>query len=162
MTEANEQLLAAARAYVTDIFTHRMAAEMVFHSLEHTEDVVEASSRMADYYLLNEDDRLVLLLSAWFHDVGYSAGKAEGHEEVSIEMAKQFLESRHLDDTLVQRVASCIQATRMPQSPITQTEKILCDADLAHLATDDFKARNLLLKQERENLLGQKIPKNDW
>ena len=162
MTEANEQLLAAARAYVTDIFTHRMSVEMVFHNLEHTEDVVEASSRMADYYQLEEEDRLVLLLAAWFHDVGYSAGKAEGHEDVSIEMARQFLESRHLEDSLVQRVTSCIQATRMPQSPITLTEKILCDADLAHLATDDFKARNLLLKQERENLLGQKIPKKEW
>ncbi|MGV3530104.1 MAG: Pycsar system effector family protein [Flavisolibacter sp.] len=162
MTEANEQLLAAARAYVTDIFTHRMSVEMVFHNLEHTEDVVEASSRMADYYQLEEEDRLVLLLAAWFHDVGYSAGKAEGHEDVSIEMARQFLESRHLEDSLVQRVTSCIQATRMPQSPITQTEKILCDADLAHLATDDFKARNQLLKQERENLLGQKIPKKNW
>ena len=116
MTEANEQLLAAARAYVTDIFTHRMSVEMVFHNLEHTEDVVEASSRMADYYQLEEEDRLVLLLAAWFHDVGYSAGKAEGHEDVSIEMARQFLESRHLEDSLVQRVTSCIQATRMPLS----------------------------------------------
>jgi predicted metal-dependent HD superfamily phosphohydrolase len=162
MNEANEQLLAAARAYVTDIFTHRLGPEFVFHNIEHTEDVVESCSHMADFYQLEQEDRLVLMLAAWFHDTGYSAGKAEGHEDVSIEMASQFLHNRHVDDTLIQRVISCIQATRMPQSPITQTEKILCDADLSHLATDDFKARNLLLKQERENLLGQKISKKDW
>ncbi len=162
MNEANEQLLAAARAYVTDIFTHRLGSEFVFHNIEHTEDVVEACSHMADFYQLNEEDRLVLMLAAWFHDTGYSAGKAEGHEDVSMELATQFLQNRHVDESIIQRVTSCIQATRMPQSPITQIEKILCDADLSHLATEDFKARNQLLKQERENLFGHKISKKEW
>jgi hypothetical protein len=63
---------------------------------------------------------------------------------------------------VIQRVSSAIQATRMPQSPISQIEKILCDADLYHLATEDFKPRNQLLKQEQESLLGHKIPKKDW
>jgi hypothetical protein len=50
----------------------------------------------------------------------------------------------------------------MPQSPVSLIEKILCDADLFHLSTEDFKARNQLLKQERENLLGHKIDKKEW
>lgn len=162
MNEANSQLLAAARAYVTDIFQHKVNPEFVFHSLEHTEDVVEACSHMADYYQLHEDDRLVLLLAAWFHDTGYSTGQAEGHEEASVQIATQFLHARSLDDTIVQRVTSCIQATRMPQSPVSLIEKILCDADLFHLSTEDFKARNQLLKQERESLLGHKIDKKEW
>lgn len=162
MNEANEQLLAAARAYVTDIFSHKVKPEFVFHNIEHTEDVVEACSHMADYYQLHEDDRLVLMLSAWFHDVGYASGQSEGHEEVSVQMATQFLQSRQISDIISQRIASCIQATRMPQSPVSIIEKILCDADLYHLATEDFKARNQLLKQERENLLGHKIDKKEW
>src|SRR5919205_4133874 len=84
MIESNSQLLAAARAYVTDIYQHKVKPEFVFHSLEHTEDVVEACSHMADYYQLSEDDRLVLMLAAWFHDTGYSSGSALGHEEESI------------------------------------------------------------------------------
>jgi predicted metal-dependent HD superfamily phosphohydrolase len=162
MNEANSQLLAAARAYVTDIFQHKVNPEFVFHSLEHTEDVVEACSHMADYYQLHEEDRLVVLLAAWFHDTGYSTGQAEGHEEASVQIATQFLHSRNVDDTIVQRVTSCIQATRMPQSPVSLIEKILCDADLFHLSTEDFKARNQLLKQERENILGHKIDKTEW
>jgi predicted metal-dependent HD superfamily phosphohydrolase len=162
MNEANSQLLAAARAYVTDIFQHKLNPEFVFHNLEHTEDVVEAASHMADYYQLSEDDRLVLLLAAWFHDVGYVNGEAEGHEDVSIQMATNFLHSRRIDESTIQRVASCIQATRMPQSPVSLIEKILCDADLFHLSTEDFKARNQLLKQEREYLLGNKINKKEW
>lgn len=162
MTETAEQLLSAVRTYVTDTFHHRVKPEFVFHNLEHTESVVEACSHMADYYQLKDEDRLVLMLSAWFHDIGFSAGAAEGHEEASEQMAVQFLQNRGVDETTVQRVSSCINATRMPQSPVNLIEKILCDADLYHLATGDFKARNQLLKQERESLIGHKIDKKEW
>jgi predicted metal-dependent HD superfamily phosphohydrolase len=162
MNESNEQLLSAARNYVTDIFSHRVKPEFVFHNIEHTEDVVEACSYMADYYKMSDDDRFVLMLSAWFHDTGYSKGEAAGHEEESVKIASQFLHQHAIEPMLIQRVSSAIQATRMPQSPISQVEKVLCDADLYHLATEDFKPRNQLLKQEQESLLEHKISKKDW
>lgn len=162
MTESQEQILAAARHEVTELLTQKVRPEFVFHSLDHTESVAEACSQMADYYNLNDEDRYVLMLSAWFHDTGYTSGRAEGHEEVSVQIATQFLTAHNVPETIIQRVSSCIRATHMPQSPISNVEKILCDADLLHLATDDFKAMNQLLKQERENLLGQKISKKDW
>lgn len=162
MTEAQEQILAAARNYVTEIYVHKVNPEFVFHNLDHTEDVAEACSRMADHFQLKGDERFVLMLAAWFHDTGYSLGSAAGHEEESIRIATDFLRHNNVDETLIQKVSSCIQATKMPQSPVSQVEKILCDADLFHLATDDFKARNQLLKQEQETVLGHKVPKKDW
>ena len=162
MNESHEQLLSEARSHVTEIFTHQLKPEFVFHNLEHTEDVVEASSYMADYYRLGEEDRFVLMLAAWFHDTGYINGSVAGHESESIKHAVNFLHSKGIDEGLIQRVSSCIEATRMPQSPVSQIEKILCDADLYHLATEDFKARSQLLKQEQESVLGKKISKKDW
>jgi HD superfamily phosphodiesterase len=162
MTETSEQLLSAVRNYVTDLFTHQVNPDFVFHNLEHTEDVVEACSYMADRYRLNDEDRLVLILAAWFHDTGYSKGEATGHENESVKVATAFLIKNNMEDPMIQRVASCIEATRMPQSPVNLIEKILCDADLYHLATDDFKARSQLLKQEQESILGHKIDKKDW
>lgn len=162
MNEAQERILADARHYTTDIFKQKVKPEFVFHSLDHTEAVAEAASQMADYYQLNDEDRFVLMLSAWFHDTGYSAGRVEGHEEISVQIATQFLQQHGVADAVQQRVTSCIRATQMPQSPVSQIEKILCDADLWHLSTEDFKAMNQLLKQERENLLQQKISKKEW
>src|SRR5215213_6812254 len=117
MNESNEQLLSAARNYVTDIYTHQLKPEFVFHNIEHTEDVVEACSYMADYYKLTEEDRLVLMLAAWFHDTGYTKGDGTGHEEESVRIATDFLHSHTADPATIQRVSSAIQATRMPQSP---------------------------------------------
>jgi HD superfamily phosphodiesterase len=162
MTETQTQILAAARNYITDLFTNSLDQQFVFHNLDHTEDVADACSRMADHYQLNDDDRFVLSLAAWFHDTGYTSGHAEGHEDVSVQLATDFLQQHQVDETVIQRVTSAIQATRMPQSPLSQVEKILCDADLMHLATEDFRARNQLLKQERENLLGTKISRKEW
>ena len=162
MNDQQEQVLSAARHFVTDLFSHQVKPEFVFHNLDHTESVAGGSSQMADYYHLPDDDRFVLMISAWFHDTGYSSGHAEGHEDVSVQIASHFLRQQHSDEAVIQRVASCIQATRMPQSPLSQIEKILCDADLMHLATEDFKAMSQLLKQERENVRGEKIPKKDW
>lgn len=162
MNETQEQILAAARHFATEIFTQKVRPEFVFHNIDHTEAVAEACGRMADYYQLNDEDRFILMLSAWFHDTGYASGKAEGHEEQSVQTATQFLQQQGVADALIQRVTSCIRATHMPQSPVSQVEKILCDADLWHLSTEDFKAMSQLLRQERENLLGQKISKKEW
>lgn len=162
MNDVQEQVLASARSYVTNIFTNEVKPEFVFHNLEHTEDVVEASSILADHYRLEDEDRFVLMLAAWFHDTGYSSGEAQGHEDVSIRHVTAFLHQKEIEEGVIQRVASCIQATRMPQSPVTLVEKILCDADLFHLSTKDFRAKNALLKEERENIVGRKIDKREW
>jgi HD superfamily phosphodiesterase len=132
MSEAQEQILSAARNFVTEIYVHKVKPEFVFHNLDHTEDVAEACSRMADHYQLKEDERFILILAAWFHDTGYSLGNAAGHEEESVRIATEFLTGYKVDETTIQKVSSCIRATKMPQSPVSQVEKILCDADLFH------------------------------
>ena len=162
MTETHEQLLSAVRNFVTDLFANKLDPQFVFHNLEHTEEVADACSRIADHYSLSEEDRFVLSIAAWFHDTGYTSGHPEGHEDVSVQIASDFLHQHNVEETIIQRVTSAIQATKMPQSPLSQVEKILCDADLMHLATEDFNARNQLLKQERENLLNTKITKKEW
>jgi len=162
MSETQEQLLATARNYVTEIFNRQVKSEFVFHNLEHTEDVVEACSYMADYFEISEDERFALLLSAWFHDTGYASGESAGHEERSITTAATFLRQQGTDEDTIEKVSACIRATKMPQSPVTLIEKILCDADLYHLAADDYKARNQLLRQEQMFSLKTKISKKDW
>lgn len=162
MTESQEQILSAARHYVTDLYNQKVKPEFVFHNLDHTEDVAQACSQIADHFHVEGEDRFVLMIAAWFHDTGYSMGSAMGHEEESIKIATQFLQLKDVGQDIIQKVGSCIQATRMPQSPVNLIEKILCDADLYHLATEDFKARNQLLKQEQEYLSNHKISKKDW
>ena len=162
MNENQAQVLADVQDYVTDLYRKKVDGHFVFHNLDHTQRVVAAAEEMAAHYDLNDEDRFVLLISAWFHDTGFTLGKAEEHEKESIHLATDFLQQRGIDQEIIQKVSSCIQATRMPQSPLSQVEKIMCDADLFHLGSDDFKRMTGHLKQEQEYYFQKEISKKEW
>lgn len=162
MVDTPPSLLQGTQAHVTEIFSRRVDARFQFHNLQHTQQVVRAAEEMAAHYHLNEEDQTVLLLAAWFHDTGFSTGRAEDHEKESVRLATEYLQSVQASPEVIQRVSSCIQATRMPQSPISLVEKIMCDADLWHLGTNDFKAMNDKLRIEQEAYFKKPFSKKEW
>lgn len=120
-----------------------------FHDLSHTLDVVKAVSVMADHYKLEERARFIVLMAAYFHDLGYFTGGADGHEERGAKMAGDFLTGYGVEEDVIRAVKDCICATRMPQHPKNLMERIVCDADLFHLGGENFKERNDLMLSER-------------
>ena len=148
MTEEQFRVLSAAQDFVSDLFTSKIDKTIHFHTLQHTQEVVAGCETMADYYHLEDEDRYALMLAAWFHDTGYSGGKAMGHEQVSIELAIKFLNEHKVNQQVINKVVGCINATRLPQTPHTLIEQIIADADLFHLGTSDFKEKNKLVREE--------------
>jgi len=162
MTSAAQQLLQEARQYVTGLFTNKVDPAFVYHNIEHTREVVEASELMASHLSLPEEEKPALLLAAWFHDTGYSAGQPKRHEEVSRDIAADFLRAREVDQVTIDKVSNAIMATKWPQSPVNLLEQILCDADLSHLGMASFPEKNKLLRQELNLLFDNKLGKKDW
>ncbi|MBN2231668.1 MAG: HD domain-containing protein [Deltaproteobacteria bacterium] len=107
------------------------------------------------------EDLETVLLACWFHDVGFLVA-SESHEERSVETARAFLGAQGVDGRKIDVVAACILATRMPQKPVGLLEEIICDADLSHLGGDNFLARNMLLRQEREWREGRTFTDREW
>ena len=161
MNESRSLLLAEAKKYTTGVFLHKVSESISYHNLQHTQDVVAACEKMAEYYQLNDEDKFALLTAAWFHDTGFSSGKAEGHEEESIRLATQFLNTHHEAPEFIEKVKSAIGATKMPQSPTNLIGEIICDADLFHLGTKDFKPKSKLLREELTNLNGKEFSKKN-
>ncbi len=162
MTEKQILLLLNVRSFVTDLFLTKVNKSISFHTLDHTQDVVEACEKMSEYYQLEENDKLALSLAAWFHDTGYSGGSAAGHEAESVNIATRFLNEQHVESNITEKVIACINATRMPQQPAGELEKIMCDADLFHLGTDAFREKSRLLREELNTFGGLDISKKDW
>lgn len=162
MSMDSQSLLQETERFVTHFFATRVKPEFLFHNIDHTNDVVKASTTLANYYQLPENDRLVLLLSAWFHDTGYSSGNARWHETVSKEIAIDFLQQHQVDAAVIEQVGNAIMATQWPQCPVTLTEQILCDADLFHLGNDQFDEKNKLLRKELNMLFDKKLSKKEW
>ena len=162
MTENQLSLLQDAQAHVTDLLSDKLSKSIRFHTLQHTQEVVAACEKLAEYHQLADDDRFALVLAAWFHDTGYTAGEAKDHETVSVQIANDFLAAHSASEELKNKVTGCINATRIPQSPTTTIERLICDADLFHLGTDDFKEKNRLLREEYKEFSGKDISKKEW
>ena len=162
MTENQLLLLQEAEAQVTDLLLNKLSKSIRFHTLQHTKDVVAACEKLAEYQQLPEEDRFALTLAAWFHDTGYTSGVAKDHERVSIEIATDFLTAHPASEELKNKVIGCINATRIPQSPTTTIERLMCDADLFHLGTDSFKEKNSLLREEFKEFSGKELSKKEW
>lgn len=162
MNDSYRSLISAAEQYVVSFFSQKIGKEFLFHSLQHTRDVVLHTELIAGNYELSEEDHTAVILAAWFHDTGYSIGFKKAHEEESRKIATDFLRQHNAPPQLVDKVNGCISATRMPQSPTTLIEQIICDADLFHLGTKGFKEKNKLLRQEINNIEKNEIGKKDW
>ena len=134
---------------------------MVYHSLDHTLETVYACKVLAAGSRLENSDHEALIVAAWFHDTGYSAG-AEGHEERSVDIAGGFLREHGVNGAVAQRVLAAIRATRMPQEPRSLLEAILCDADVIHVGREDFFMKSDLLRSEMEQRLGRIYTNDEW
>ncbi|MFW0717914.1 Pycsar system effector family protein [Pedobacter sp. N23S346] len=156
-----KQLQHEVEKYVGNYFRTHHDPRLVYHNLEHTQEVVNAAQQIANHYQLNEQDFFTITVAAYFHDTGYFE-EALKHEEKGAELADQFLSEHQVGAEVRDSVKSAILATKIPQSPKNQLDKILCDADLFHLGLPDFRQKGKLMHKEVELIYQQKISKQDW
>ena len=155
-------IIEAAETYVAKQYQEHPHPNLVYHNLEHTKLVVAAAQQIAAHYRLADNDLLIVCVACWFHDLGYLMGETKMHEEKGAEMASAFLNVQQIPEDVQQRVTGCIMATKMPQNPKTLLEEIVCDADLFHLGTKEFRDRSRLLRQEMELSSGTEIAGAVW
>ncbi len=155
-------IIEAAETYVAKQYQERSHPNLVYHNLEHTQLVVAAAQQIAAHYRLEDNELLVVYVACWFHDLGYLMGETKMHEEKGAEMAREFLNIQQIPENVQQQVTGCIMATKMPQNPQNLLEQIVCDADLFHLGTKEFKERSRLLRQEMELTTGHEISGAAW
>jgi len=156
-----QQLLEQAQDYVLTYYKDHDTSSLIYHNLDHTKDVVAAAIKIANHYQLSDDDFFIVLAAVWFHDLGYMVDIAN-HEEKGAEIAAKFLEEHNVNKKHIDLVVNCIRATKMPQSPKTLLEEIVCDSDLFHLGTDDFKEKDKLLLKEINLMHHADLNKQQW
>ena len=154
-------LVKEAQAYVVDLLAREVPPQLTYHSLRHTEAVVKECRTLATAASLSPDDTEALLLAAWFHDVGY-LDVYDGHEFRSIERAAAWLTEHGAVASRVQLVGELIKATHRDETPETELQKLLVDADMSNLAREDFRSSAELLRTEWELVLGKTYSNPEW
>lgn len=149
------------KIHIKQIFEEEMPKEYVFHDHMHTTSMSERAMEIADAEGLNEEQKELLEVAALFHDLGY-ARNYEDHESSSADMATEYLKSKDYSEDKIQQVRAMIQSTKMPPSPKTLMERIICDADAYHLGTDQFTGRSELLRKEWAVARNKSLSDEEW
>ena len=159
--EVVNSLITEVEAYVTDFIAEKVSSKYAYHNLRHTLDVVAASKELGAAHQLHSKEMELLLLAAWFHDVGYDQGPS-GHEERSGNQAKEFLKNHNFEPSDIETIQKIIMATKMPQTPKTKLEKVLCDADMSHLGKKIYWERCGRIRQELALTINTTMSEPEW
>lgn len=151
-------LLKEVKNYVEALYNRNAKAELLYHNLEHTQNVVKRSYEIAAVYALHDNDLFKLIVAAWFHDTGHLFGTPFEHEERSAIICKDYLEEKVPGKEVINSIADCIMATRLYKAPVTFLEKVIADADTYNLGTEEFFKTDKLLRKEFELRLKHPFP----
>ncbi|MBL7769603.1 MAG: HD domain-containing protein [Flavipsychrobacter sp.] len=111
---------------------------LTYHNLQHTMDVLKQAVRIAGEEGIKDNNQLLLLrVAALYHDIGF-LDTYKGHELRSCEIMLEDLGNGKLETSELESIRGMIMATRIPQTPTTILEEIICDADLDYLGREDF------------------------
>ncbi len=154
-------LVQDAQAYITELFAKELPTKLTYHTIRHTEAVAKECRALAPAAGLGDDDTEALLLAAWFHDVGY-LDVYDGHEFRSMERAGAWLAEHGAGPGRVQLVKDLIKATHRDETPETELQQLLVDADMSNLARKDFRSSAELLRTEWELVLGKTYSNPEW
>jgi predicted metal-dependent HD superfamily phosphohydrolase len=155
------ELIRKAQMFAENVFKDRAFAKRSFHNLTHTRDVVKAVEEIGTQTGLTEDELESATIAAWLHDIGYIQG-AEGHEEKAANRAKELLEEWGAPHKKIMEISEAIMSTKVPQQPRSLISKVLCDADLYHLSTEECTAKSGKLREEWENLGTKTLNDTEW
>lgn len=161
MSKIDETIVSQAGEYVEKLYEQNLSEKIVFHNLDHTKYVVDSAEYIGKNSGLMGEDLNKVKLCAWFHDIGFTINP-ENHEEEGANIAADFLRSKGYDDETVSLLKNCLLSTRIPQQPNNIYSQVLCDADLMHLAAEDYLERIDPMRKEWSNLLGEKYSKRKF
>ena len=152
-------LLEKAENYVSDLFLNANTSGLYYHDFNHTIAVVESVKKIATAINLSIDETEVLILSAWFHDVGYLYTRTE-HEAKSIEIVKNALRPNYTQ--LTPTVITYIAATKVGNVPQSKLAAILKDADTAFGSAYDYVKTSNSYRKELNVSEGKTFADDVW
>lgn len=160
MRVKTEKLATTARKEVSRLMMRELPSGLAFHNLIHTMDVVDAVKEIGYHCQLNEEEREIVNLAAWFHDTGFTVTYTD-HEIASQDLAESFLQKIGYPTDKLEKVLACISSTELPQQPSNTMEKVLCDADFFHLSSTEFIDTQWRLREECK-VVYREYSKPEW
>lgn len=139
------------RKHVLDKLKAELPQYLAYHGFNHTLDVLNVCEQYIRREKLGQEDRYLLRMGAIVHDMGFLIGPAN-HEAVGAEMAAVLMKDLGMTQNVIDEVKGLVMATKIPQTPLNELQKIICDADLDYLGRDDYPKISVKLFDELKHM----------
>lgn len=156
-----DNILNKASYYVIEQFENKFPKGITYHDLSHTTEAVQAAKIIGENSGINAVQFEILLLAAWFHDIGYKEDYND-HEERSAKLSSEFLTEHNYPSDSIDMIIRIILSTKLPHKPANLLEEIMCDSDICYIGKKEFYIRSQVLRVEWENMLGKKFSDLEW
>ena len=131
--------------------TDGLQAHLLYHSVEHTKDVVRSVERIAFQEGITDEGLFLLKTAALFHDAGFLK-QYESNEAIGAKMAADILPKYGYTEQHIKTIVELIHVTEIPHKPLNHLQEIMCDADLDYLGRNDFQVIADNLKAELKTM----------
>ena len=138
------------RRKALDILYSKLPKKLYYHNVNHTLDVIKVINQYIKREKIDNESAYLLRIAALLHDLGFTDTNVD-HEAKSAEMAEELMLEFGFSKNHIKVVQGLIRATRIPQSPKNQLERIICDSDLDYLGRNDFHEISNRLYKELKN-----------
>ena len=139
------------QSFILDKLHKELPKWLSYHNAEHTENVIKYAIELGESEGITEEKLKLLHTAALMHDTGFLSAY-KGHELASCELAREYLPQYGYSTEQTEAICELIMATHLPQSPTNKLSRILCDADLYYLGTDDYPIYANRLYRELKHL----------
>jgi class 3 adenylate cyclase/ligand-binding sensor domain-containing protein/predicted metal-dependent HD superfamily phosphohydrolase len=133
--------------FVLDYLKAGLSDKLLYHSVNHSIDVVQAVERIALSEGVTDEGLFLLKTAAILHDAGF-VKQYENNESIGAEMAAEWLPKYGYTEQHIKTIVELIHVTEIPHKPINKLQEIICDADLDYLGRDDFEQISNRLRLE--------------
>ena len=159
--EKSTESFSKADQFVLELFKEKLPNSYLYHNYNHTVRVVKSTKEIIENSQINVKQKEALILAAWLHDTGYTVTR-DGHEEASVEIAKEYMAKENIDAETQELVEQLIASTKMGVEPQNELERILKDADNSHFAKDYYAQTSEFLRQELLLTETKKFSPAEW
>lgn len=149
-----------AKNHIFDRLWSELPDHLFYHGVHHTSSVKDSVKTIASHVGITSEQLILLKTAALCHDFGF-VFRYKDNEILACDESRQILPKFGYNDEQIEIVCGLIRATRVPQSPRTPLEEVLCDADLYYLGTELFFEISETLRNELK-ATGTSFTDKEW
>ena len=169
----NSHKFQQAAQYAINLLQRNMLPAFTYHNMDHTLDVVDACTHLAELEGIDGKNSQLLLIAAYFHDTGWTAifgmdtdtynARRILHEEQAVQIVRDILPTYNFTFEEIETITRLIMATKRDHTPADVLEQIIVDADMSPIGQvpSSFLRSNDALRRELE-AFGMKVKDTEW